>query len=277
MQSLLLGLFKYCVMRLVRFTAASFLALLLTEEGHAEPCNDPRTLPASLPQAKCETVVRKKPPKTANLTAYAPASSQGAGAEAPVNKFEPLRPSPLRPDWVYLGTGIVDAHVGERRIYMDGRPTHRYTGVTLIAPYEQSQYNPYPVGPEIGAGWKTPAIAAYGITDFGVGLTSFRNSMYRDATILGFRFGHDLAPGVNAGIVIGPVFSGYSEPIAVAAEVELDVKQIAVSQNWSIANIIPKGFIVKDRIMPAKAECWTPGQGANVALELWAGFKFSLQ
>ena len=263
-------------MRVVLFAGVSLLALLLAEEGHAGPCDDPKNLPASLPQAKCETVVRKKPPKSANATVYSPASPQRPTAEAPVNKFEPLPPSPLRPDWIYLGTGIVDSHVGERRIYVDGRPTDRYTGVTLITAFEQSQYNPYPVGPEIGAVWKTPALAAYGITDFGVGFTSFRNSLYRDATILGFRLGHDLALGVNAGIIIGPVFSGYSEPVAVAAEVEFDFKQIAVSQNWSIANYIPNGFIVKNRIMPGKVDFWAPGQGANVALELWAGFKFSL-
>ncbi len=264
-------------MRVARFTAASLLALLLAEEGHAEPCNDLRKSTASQPQAKCETVVRKKPPKSANPPAYSPAFSPGQPAEAPVNKFELLPPSPLRPDWVYLGTGIVDAHVGEKRIFVDGRPTNRYTAVTLIIPVEQSQYNPYPVGPEIGAGWKTPALAAYGITDFSVGFTSFRNSIYRDAAVLGFRLGHDFAPGVNAGIIIGPVFSGYSEPVAAAAEVEFDFKQIAVSQNWSVADMIPNGFIVKNRIMPGKVEFWTPGQGANVALELWAGFKFSLR
>ena len=176
-----------------------------------------------------------------------------------------------------MGTGIIDAHIGERQLYADGRPTNRYTGVTLITPFEQSQYNPYPVGPEIGLLWKTPSLAAYGITDIGVGFTAYRSSTYASATILGFRVGHDLADGINAGLIVGPIFSGYSEPIAVAAELEFDLRQIAVCQHWEIAEIIPPGLVIKNRVMPGKAEFWEAGQGVNAAFELWAGFRFSLQ
>jgi hypothetical protein len=35
--------------------------------------------------------------------------------------------------------------------------------------------------------------------------------------------------------------------------------------------------VIKNRVMPGKAEFWTPGQGVNAAFELWAGFSFSLQ
>jgi hypothetical protein len=72
-------------------------------------------------------------------------------------------PSSPKPDWVYVGTGIVDSHIGEKRIFMDGRPADRYSGVTLIIPFEQSQYNPYPLGPEIGIGWKTLALPPAGL------------------------------------------------------------------------------------------------------------------
>ena len=89
--------------------------------------------------------------------------------------------------------------------------------------------------------------------------------------------GHDLADGINAGLIVGPIFSGYSQPIAAAAELEFDIKQIAVSQKWDIAEIIPNGLVIKNRVMPGKGEFWTPGQGVNAAFELWAGFKFSLQ
>jgi hypothetical protein len=41
-------------------------------------------------------------------------------------------PSSLKPGWLYVGTGIVDSHIGEKRIFVDGRPTDRYSGVTLI-------------------------------------------------------------------------------------------------------------------------------------------------
>jgi hypothetical protein len=186
-------------------------------------------------------------------------------------------PSSLRPDWIYLGTGIIDAHIGEKQIFVGGRPTNRYTGVTLITPFEQSQYNSYPVGPEIGLLWKTPSLAAYGITDIGVGFTAYRSSTYTTATVLGFRVGHDLADGINAGLVFGPIFSGYSQPFAVAAELEFDLKQIAVRQHWDIAEIIPPGLVIKNRVMPGKAEFWTAGQGVNAAFELWAGFRFSLR
>ena len=182
--------------------------------------------------------------------------------------------SSFKPNWVYVGSGFLDAHVGKKQIFNYGKPTNQYTGVTLISPFEQSQYNPYPVGPEIGIGWKTPALAAYGIDDLGIGFADFADSLNKRANILGLRFGHDLTKGVNAGIIVGPVFSGYAEPVAVAAEVEFDLKKIAISQNWNIANFIPEGFIVKNRAMPGKLEFWAPGQGANAALEVWAGFKF---
>lgn len=262
-------------MRLVHLAVASALTLLLSEEANAEPCNDPRNLPASQSEAiaKCETVVKKKSAKSTHASEYRPASTaQDASPKTP-----PPLPSSLKPDWIYVGTGVIDAHIGEKQIFVDGRPTNRYTGVTLITPFERAQYNPYPVGPEIGVGWKTPALAAYGITDIGVGFTAFRNSIYRTATVLGFRVGHDLADGINAGLIVGPIFSGYSQPIAAAAELEFDIKQIAVSQKWDIAEIIPNGLVIKNRVMPGKAEFWTPGQGVNAAFELWAGFKFSLQ
>ncbi len=261
-------------MRLVQFTVAGLLALLLCEKGNAEPCSDPKSLPASQPEAiaKCETVVKKRSAKSSPPSAYPPASAQNTVPPAP-----PPLPSSLRPDWIYLGTGIVDAHIGERQIYVDGRPTNRYTGVTLITPIEQSQYNPYPIGPEIGLLWKTPSLAAYGITDIGVGFTAYRSSTYTTATILGFRVGHDLADGINAGLIVGPIISGYSEPMAVAVELEFDLKQIAVCQHWGIAEIIPPGLVVKNRVMPGKAEFWEPGQGVNAAFELWAGFRFSLR
>ena len=63
--------------------------------------------------------------------------------------------SSFKPNWVYVGSGFLDAHVGKKQIFNYGKPTNQYTGVTLISPFEQSQYNPYPVGPEIGIGWKT--------------------------------------------------------------------------------------------------------------------------
>ncbi len=261
-------------MRSVHVAVASLLTLLLSEEVRAEPCNAPKNLPASQPEAiaKCETVVKKKPAKSASVAGYPPPPAVQNTPEPP-----PQLPSPLKPDWIYLGTGIIDAHIGERQIYADGRPTNRYTGVTLITPFEQSQYNPYPVGPEIGLQWKTPSLAAYGITDIGVGFTAYRSSTYTTATILGFRLGHDLADGINAGLIVGPIFSGYSEPIAITAELEFDLKQIALSQKWGIADAIPPGLVIKNRVMPGKAEFWAPGQGVNAAFELWAGFRFSLQ
>jgi hypothetical protein len=261
-------------MRSVQLAVASLLALLLCEEANADPCNDPKKMPAPQPEtvAKCETVVRKRAAKAASAPGYSlPPAAQN------IPPAPPQLPSSLKPDWVYVGTGVVDSHIGEKRIFVDGRPTDRYSGVTLITPFEQSQYNPYPVGPEIGVGWKTPALAAYGITDIGAGFTVFRNSLYRTATILGFRVGHDLAAGINAGLIVGPIFSGYSQPVAVAAELEFDLKQIAVSQRWDIADVIPNGLVIKNRVMPCKAEFWAPGQGVNAAFELWAGFKFSLQ
>jgi hypothetical protein len=248
--------------------------LLLSEEAHAEPCRDPGDLPASPSEAiaKCETVVRKKPAESTSAPAYLQAPAAQDVPQAP-----PQLPSSLKPDWVYVGSGIVDTHIGERQIYADGRPTNRYTGVTLITPFEQSQYNPYPTGPEIGLLWKTPSLAAYGITDIGAGFTVFRNSLYRTATILAFRVGHDLAPGINAGLIAGPIFSGYSQPLAVAAELEFDLKQIAASQRWDLADVIPNGLVIKNRVMPGKAEFWQAGQGVNAAFELWAGFRFSLR
>ncbi|MGC2396553.1 MAG: hypothetical protein WA579_11210 [Rhodomicrobium sp.] len=261
-------------MRSVQLAVASLLALLLSEEANAGPCSDPKKMPASQPEAtvKCETVVRKRAAKSASAPGYSlPPAAQNTTL-AP-----PQLPSSLKPDWVYVGSGIVDSHIGEKRIFVDGRPTDRYSGVTLITPFEQSQYNPYPVGPEIGIGWKTPALAAFGITDIGAGFSVFRNSLYRTATILGFRVGHDLAAGINAGLIVGPIFSGYSQPVAVAAELEFDLKQIAISQRWNIADVIPNGLVIKNRVMPCKAEFWAPGEGVNAAFELWAGFKFSLQ
>ncbi len=278
MHSLRLGSCKYCVMRLVQLASASLLALFLSKEAAAEPCKGPNTVPSSDMQglATCETVVRKRPPKAANPAWQIPPAAAGSPpAQPPDTRFQAL--PPIRPDWVYIGTGLVDAHVGERRIYVAGGPTDRYTGVTLITPLEQSQYNPYPLGPEIGFGWKTPALAAYGITDVGVGFAIFRSSLYTTAAVLGFRVGHELADGVNAGIIIGPVFSGYSQPVAVVAELEFDLKRIALSQGWDIASFIPTGLVIKNRVMPCKAEFWAPGEGANAAFELWAGFKFSLQ
>ncbi len=265
-----LGLFTSCVMKLVRFAVASLSALLIAGEGKAEPCNDPRGLSASQPEAMatCETVVVKRSamPETAS-----------AAEKTSFLATPPPSPSSLLPDWVYAGSGIVDAHIGERQIFVNGRPTNRYTGVTLITPFEQSQYNPYPVGPEIGVGWKTPSLAAYGVTDISIGFTAFRSSLYTTATILGVRAGHDLADGVNAELIVGPIFTGYSEHIAVAAELEFDLKEIAAGQRWEIAEIIPGGLMVKNRLMPGKAEFWTPGQGVNAAFEVWAGFKFPLQ
>lgn len=261
-------------MRLVQFTIAGLLALLLSEKGNAEPCSDPKNLPASQLEAikKCETVVKKRPAKSSPPSAYLPASAQDIFPLTP-----PPSPSSLRPDWIYVGTGVIDAHIGEKQIFVGGRPTNRYTGVTLITPFEQSQYNSFPIGPEIGLLWKTPSLASYGITDIGVGFTAYRSSTYTTATVLGFRVGHDLADGINAGLIVGPIFSGYSQHIAVAAELEFDLKQIAVCQHWDIAEIIPPGLVIKNRIMPGRAEFWTPGQGVNAAFELWAGLRFSLQ
>ena len=261
-------------MRLAEFVVASLFVLLLSEEGNAEPCNDPRNGLASPSEAvkKCETVVKKRSAKSTPPPAHPSPSAQDIVPPA----LPPL-PSFPKPDWVYVGTGVIDAHIGEREIYLDGRPTNRYTGATLITPFEQSQYNPYPIGPEIGLLWKTPSLAAYGITDIGVGFTAYRSSTYTTATILGFRVGHDLADGINAGLIVGPIFSGYSESIAVSAELEFDLKQIALSQRWDIADIIPPGLVIKNRVMPGKAEFWQPGQGVNAAFELWVGFRFSLQ
>lgn len=49
---------------------------------------------------------------------------------------------------------------------------------------------------------------AYGITDIGAGFSVFRNSLYKTATLLDFRVGHDLAAGINTGVIVGPIFSG---------------------------------------------------------------------
>lgn len=143
-------------MRSVQLAVASLLALLLSEEANAGPCNDPKKIPASQPEAivKCETVVRKRAAKSASAPGYSLPSAAQNTTQAP-----PQLPSSLKPDWVYVGSGIVDSHIGEKRTFVDGRPTDRYSGVTLITPFEQSQYNPYPMGPEIGIGWKTPALA----------------------------------------------------------------------------------------------------------------------
>jgi hypothetical protein len=55
------------------------------------------------------------------------------------------------------------------------------------------------------------------------------------------------------------------------------VRAIAVSQRWDIADVIPNGLVIKNRVTPCKAEFWAPGQGVNAAFELWTGFKFPLQ
>jgi hypothetical protein len=132
--------------------------------------------------------------------------SSASPAQYILPQAPPPSPSSLRPDWIYLSTGIIDAHIGERQIYVDGRPTNRHTGITLITSFEQSQCNPYPIGPEIGLLWKTPSLAAYGTTEIGVGFTAYRSSAYTTATVLGFRVGHDLADGINAGVIVGPIF-----------------------------------------------------------------------
>jgi hypothetical protein len=116
-------------MRSVQLAVASLLALLLSEEANAEPCNDPGKFRASQPEAiaKCETVVKKRAAKAASAPGYPLPLAIQDTPQAP-----PQLPSPLKPDWVYVGTGIVDSHIGEKRIFVDGRPTDRYSGVTLI-------------------------------------------------------------------------------------------------------------------------------------------------
>ena len=257
-------------MRLARLAVAGLLAFGLPEAAKANPCDVQGNAPFSQPDAiaTCETVVNKRRAVSPAPQDYLTASAQDI--------LPPPAPDYPKPDWVYIGTGVADAHIGERQIYVNGRPTNRYTSVTLITPSEQSQYNPYPVGPEIALLWKTPSLAAYGITDIGVGVAAYRSSTYTTATILGFRLGHDLAPGINAGLIAGPILSGYSEPVAVAAELEFDLKDIAAAQQWGIADVIPPGLVIKNRVMPGKAKFWEAGQGVNAAFELWAGLRVSL-
>jgi hypothetical protein len=38
-------------------------------------------------------------------------------------------------------------------------------------------------------------------------------------------------PGIDTGLIVGPIFSGYSQPLAVAAKLEFDLKQIAVRKD----------------------------------------------
>lgn len=252
-------------MRLARLAVAGLFAFGLPGAAKADSCN----VQSDGATGICETVVNK------SAVSSAPQDYLTVAAQDILPPPPPVPDYP-KPDWVYIGTGVLDAHIGERQIYVNGRPTNRYTGVTLISPFEQSQYNPYPVGPEVALLWKTPSLSAYGITDIGVGVAAYRSSTYTTATILGFRLGHDLAPGINAGLIAGPILSGYTEPVAVAAELEFDLKDIALSQQWNIADIIPPGLVIKNRVMPGKAKFWEAGQGVNAAFELWAGLRVSL-
>ena len=119
-------------MRSVQIAVASLLALLLSEEANAGPCNDPKKIPASQPEAivKCETVVRKRAAKSASAPGYSLLPVAQNTTQAP-----PQLPSSLKPDWVYVGSGIVDSHIGEKRIFVDGRPTDRYRRRYLDHPF----------------------------------------------------------------------------------------------------------------------------------------------